>query len=72
MPLALPLSPCMFCLIYFNRFQPDSLVGLVLIFNWLVLIAALSLARFVREWGFAAVFTRFAHGETGTDTDHGS
>jgi len=44
-----PLAPFMFCIIYFNRFRPGGLEGLVLVFDWLVLIAALSLARFVCE-----------------------
>ncbi len=44
-----PLAPFMFCIIYFNRFRPGGLEGLVLVFDWLVLIAALTLARFVCE-----------------------
>ncbi len=44
-----PLAPFMVCIIYFNRFRPGGLEGLVLVFDWLVLIAALSLARFVCE-----------------------
>jgi hypothetical protein len=44
-----PLAPFMVCLIYFNRFRPSGLEGLVLVFDWLVLIAALCLARFVCE-----------------------
>jgi hypothetical protein len=44
-----PLAPVMVCIIYFNRFQPSGLEGLVLVVDWLVLIAALCLARFVCE-----------------------
>jgi len=44
-----PLAPFMVCIIYFNRFRPGGLEGLVLVFDWLVLIAALSLASFVCE-----------------------
>jgi len=44
-----PLAPFMVCIIYFNRFRPGGLEGLVLVFDWLVLIAALSLARFACE-----------------------
>jgi len=44
-----PLAPFMLCLVYFNRFHAGGGVGLVLVFDWLVLIAALSLARFVCE-----------------------
>jgi hypothetical protein len=44
-----PLAPFMVCLVYFNRFHAGSGVGLVLVFDWLILIAALSLARFVCE-----------------------
>jgi hypothetical protein len=41
------LAPFMFVITYFNRLHPGGLEGLVLVFDWLVLIAALSLARFV-------------------------
>ncbi len=47
-----PLAPFMVCIIYFNRFQPSGLEGLVLVVDWLVLIAGLCLARFVCERWF--------------------
>ncbi len=44
-----PLAPFMVCIIYFNIFQPNGLEGLVLVVDWLILIAALFLARFASE-----------------------
>ncbi len=44
-----PLAPFMLCLVYFNRFHAGGLEGLVLVFDWLVPIVALFLARFVCE-----------------------
>jgi hypothetical protein len=56
-----PLAPFMFCIIYFNRFHSGGLEGLALVFDWLVLTAALSLARFVCErcfhWRAAGALT---------------
>ena len=36
-----PLAPFMVCISYFNRFQPGGGEGLTLLFDWLVLLAAL-------------------------------
>ena len=36
-----PLAPFMVCISYFNRFQPSGGEGLTLVFDWLVLFAAL-------------------------------
>ena len=42
-----PLAPFMLCVIHRNRFSPGG--SLALVFDWLVLFAALCLARFVCE-----------------------
>ncbi len=42
-----PLAPVMLCLIHGNRLRPIGLEGLALVFDWLVLLLVLSLARFV-------------------------
>jgi hypothetical protein len=44
-----PTAPFMLCLIHGNRFRPGGLEGLALVFDWLILVAALSLARLVSE-----------------------
>ncbi len=44
-----PLAPFMVCIIHGNRFRPDGLEKWPLIFDWLVLVVVLSLARFVSE-----------------------
>ena len=36
-----PLAPFMVCIIYFNRFRPGGVEGLALVFDWLLLFAAL-------------------------------
>ena len=46
-----PLAPVMICETYFNRLQPSGIEGVALIFNWLVLLVILSLAKFVCKTG---------------------
>lgn len=44
-----PLAPFMICVIHGNRFRPGRGEGLVLVFDLLVLFAALALARFLGD-----------------------
>jgi hypothetical protein len=40
-----PFAPFMACIIYFNRFRPAGGEGLALVFDWLVLFAALYVTK---------------------------
>jgi hypothetical protein len=53
-----PLAPCMICIIHGMKFHPSGEEGLVLVFDWVVLVVALFLVK-AALWLAKAVYERW-------------